>query len=143
MPKWSADLETGYPDLDDQHRKAFRLLDICISAVDAHMDRRCVVAILEETYDYFLRHTNLEEELMTTHEYSGLEEHHQEHQAMLVEIRRIADDYAKNGHRTLVVIKLQTMLVLWAREHIKTLDKQMVEYLLAYKDPTPTAEPQT
>jgi hemerythrin len=141
MPKWSADLETGYRDLDDQHRKAFRLLDICINAVEAQMDRRCVVAILEETYDYFQRHMNYEEELMITHGYSELEEHRQEHQELLTEIRRVADDYAKSGHRTLVVIKLQTMLVLWAREHIKTLDKKMVEYFLKYEDPKPTAEP--
>lgn len=135
MPKWSPDLETGYPDLDDQHRKAFRLLDISINAVEAQMDRRCVVAILEETYDYFKRHTNFEEEIMATHEYPGLEEHRQEHSAMLVEIRRIADDYSREGHRAIITVKLQTMLVLWAREHIKTLDKQMVEFFNQYKVP--------
>ena len=133
MPKWSPDLETGYKELDDQHRRIFRLIGITITAVETKMDKRCVVAVLEETYDYLLRHTGVEEELMLAFSYPEIEAHRQEHKSMLVEIRRLSDDYAELGHRAIVTVKLETMLVRWVREHIKSLDKKMVEFLLKQK----------
>lgn len=134
MSRWTPDLETGYPDLDDQHRKALRLLAIAGDAVNANLDKRSVVIILEETYDYFLRHTNMEEELMETFEYPGIAEHREEHRSMLTEIRRILEDYETYGHRSIVTVKLKTMLARWIREHILQVDKKMVVFLLSHLD---------
>jgi hemerythrin len=134
MAKWDPKYNTGYPDLDLQHQKALRLLTIAGEAVDAKLDIPSIVAIIDETYDYFLRHTNMEEELMETFRYPELFEHRQEHQSMLRELRRISEDYGLYGHRSIITVKLNTMISRWAREHILDLDKKMVAFLLSHLD---------
>lgn len=134
-PRWDPQLELGSEELDAQHKKVFRLLSVVGQAIEAKLDKEAVLAILIDLLDYFDRHMSMEEDIMRAYDYPKLAEHHLEHESMLTELSSIVDSYKKFGHRALITVKLQTMLVRWSRDHIDTFDREMVEFLKSAKTP--------
>ncbi|MCG2807978.1 MAG: hemerythrin domain-containing protein, partial [Coriobacteriia bacterium] len=75
--EWSADLETGQADIDDQHRHLFELANkLQDAALAADQDAEDTVEdTIYELTDYVVQHFNDEEELMTEHGYPSLSSH--------------------------------------------------------------------
>lgn len=132
MPlKWRVDLNTGYEEIDDQHRKLFIALRTLLEAVKEKRSKGDVLKALAFAEDYFSRHAQMEESLMETFDYPDLEAHRRDHKEFHDELLHIGESYQKNGHSHLITIKLQTCVVRWLHEHIKRVDKPMVVFLKA------------
>ena len=137
MPlKWRVDLETGYREIDDQHKRLFAALRDLIAAVKEKQPKETVNKMMAFSEDYASRHFEMEESIMETFEYPGLETHRADHKEFHDELVHISEMYRKNGHSALVTIKLQSCVVRWLHEHIKNRDKPMAEFLrTALKEP--------
>jgi hemerythrin len=132
MPlKWRVDLETGYSEIDNQHKRLFAALRDLMDAVKEKKSKEEVFKLLTFAEDYFSRHAEMEEALMETFAYPGLAAHRAEHAELHEELLHIREMYKKNGNSLLITIKLQTITVRWLHEHIKHVDKPMVAFLKA------------
>jgi hemerythrin len=127
--KWSATLETGYSEIDEQHKHMFNDLRNVIAAVKEGRAQPLVSAALANVEDYVARHFELEESLMETFSYPELAKHRADHKEFHEELLHIGEMYRKNGHSALITIKLQTCVVRWMHEHIKGSDKKLVNFL--------------
>ena len=130
MPlRWDPKLETGYRELDDQHRKLYRALSEIITAVQEHRSQSAVMEFLVFLQDYVLRHFETEESIMIAVGYPQLDSHRAAHAEFADEIAHIVASYKKHGHSSLVTIKLRTCAVAWLRDHIQNEDKKMAAFL--------------
>lgn len=129
-PHWDARLETGYRELDDQHRKAFELISEAVAAILEKKPKEEVLEVLHKLLDYFERHTSTEEAIMQAFDFEGLAAHKAEHDSVIAEIRRTIDLYNRVGINSLITVKIQTMLTRWSREHIANHDQKMVDFVM-------------
>lgn len=131
--KWNPELETGIESIDEQHRKAYSVLNELLEAVKARREKEVILGFLDFLIDYVARHFSMEESIMEAYGYPGLEDHRANHAEFAEDIAHISASYKKNGHTALITIKLSTCCIRWLREHITHDDKQMAEFLRTAK----------
>jgi hemerythrin len=126
---WDKSLETGDPEIDEQHRELFRRID---QLLDATRDRRArteVGRLLTFLGDYVVTHFKAEEQLMEAAAYPELEAHRGEHQRFVDEYARLFEDYRADGAGAVFVIKFGNRVTAWLCEHICRTDRRFVDHL--------------
>lgn len=129
--RWDHRLETGYREIDEEHKKLYRALSTLIEAVQDRMSKPAILEFLAFLLDYVERHFDTEESIMAGVSYPGIDQHRKAHKEFAEEVMHIAESYKKHGTSSLITIKLKTCAVAWLREHISTEDRQMAEFLKA------------
>lgn len=129
MRSWGPDLETGYAELDREHRELLRRARLAIDAVHNGTPREVAVKLVDDFIDYANRHYSTEEGLMAAFGYPDMETHIGEHREMQGVLSTVGARYRFKGPSSLVTLLMQRVVRQWFNHHIKEHDKKMVAFL--------------
>jgi hemerythrin len=131
---WDKSLETGDPEIDDQHRELFRRIDALMAATQDRRARSEVGRLLTFLGDYVVGHFAAEERLMEEYGYPEVEAHRDEHRNFVSDYARLYQDYRAEGPGPVFVIKFGNRVTGWLCEHICRTDRRLADYLSAQRD---------
>lgn len=120
------------PEIDEQHKSYFELLDTMTEVVDdfytpmTEDEADGVIDILDRLREYALVHFHTEEGYMAEAKYPGLEAQRNEHNRFITDVIRMTGEIM-NG-TAMPAIKIRNFMHDWYRDHILTMDKPFSEY---------------
>jgi hemerythrin len=131
---WDKRLETGDPEIDEQHRELFSRIDKLMAATQDRRARSEVGRLLTFLGDYVVAHFEAEERLMSESDYPESVAHRAEHQRFVEDYARLFQDYRAEGPGPIFVIKFGNRVTAWLCEHICRTDRRLADYLAARRD---------
>lgn len=126
--KWSEKYSIGIEYIDQDHKKLLHLLNQFSIAYDYAQCEEFEREALDDLVSYTKYHFKREEKLMEDYGYPGLEEHQEEHQAMIDKVEEYVTIYNKEGHDSLK--QVTNLLTFWLINHIQEADTQYRDYLI-------------
>ena len=129
MPKieWTSDLETGIPDIDNQHKVLFSLINELSKSIAEKKTNKAIQKVTENLTNYVLEHFAVEEALMEDEGYPKLEDHKSIHQDLVIKTAEIVEQY-KNKELEMVS-PLVVFIANWINTHIKKDDMDFINWL--------------
>jgi hemerythrin-like metal-binding protein len=134
---WQDTYSIGLPEVDDQHKMLFALINRLWVATIARAERSELLGIVEELENYTRSHFAAEEAFMRAIRYARRAEHEGMHRVFVgrISVERAAVDAGK-----LPGLDLLRFLNDWLVNHILVTDK---EYAAAYREIARPASPLT
>jgi len=127
---WDRGLETGFADIDDQHKGLFELANALQKAIDtASGDEDAVANAVYGLTDYCVEHFSDEEALMLSVRYPGLVPHRSLHEQLTGETMRITARYF--NEESVVPDTLAPLITSWLTDHIRREDMALVAFIRA------------
>lgn len=120
--KWSEEFSVGVKEMDKQHKKIIKILNEVYSLNEKGVNEKDVEKIFSDLQNYIKEHFRSEEEYMIKRQYSGYDEHKQEHNLFIDRFYEFQKEYLK-GYR-LTTINLFNFVWDWFSRHILKVDKQ-------------------
>lgn len=125
--QWREEFATGIEDVDYEHREMVDLINqLYISLSDKSSDMG-VMDFLGEINARISSHFALEEKIMRERNYDQYQDHKEDHERLLEEIRDIMDDYEDKPHFD--ESAFASRLSRWFSEHFKTKDARFHKHL--------------
>ncbi len=138
---WNANLETGLPQVDDQHRRLVQLLNLLAGHVAHRADLPTLASIFDQLTQYAGYHFTSEEALWreALGDDAWVREHAAMHRGFVAEVERLR---AEEGRKPVaeVVEDVLSFLCHWLAFHILDSDKRMAKAVLAVRDGNPVDE---
>jgi len=126
MLTWTKEYETGFPELDAQHRKLFEMIAQITGLIDAPViDVHAGLKLITFLEDYARNHFECEERCMTATNCSSRDINHEAHQLFLEGVQRFKRDFAGGGNKRELLTILQTSMQAWLRNHILKIDTKL------------------
>ena len=129
--EWDAQYEVGDEKLDQQHQRLVAIINRLGEAIESGNERPVLMNILSDLTGYTKTHFAAEELAMKQADFSGIEEHRNQHANLN---RQLADFYRNfyissrpQAHEVLAFLRS------WLYDHILEQDKQYVTSLDAMK----------
>lgn len=122
-------LLTGHAGIDAQHRELFARVGAVLAAARERRSQAEVVALLEFLGQYVVEHFGAEEREMERTRYARLAEHRAEHQRFVKDLAALRASLEAEGATTPFVIRVNTRVTEWLREHIYRSDRSLGEHL--------------
>lgn len=126
---WSDALSVGIEEIDEQHKVLINLINQMHEAIHKRQGSGAVRIILSELIEYTRIHFSVEESLMRILNYSGYEEHHEQHQELLKHVVELQEKVASG--KTSISFELMHFLKTWLTRHILEEDMQYSGFFLA------------
>jgi hemerythrin len=120
--EWSPELDTGIPEIDDQHRKIVDYINQLAAAREGQ-DLRAVATVLDRLVDYTASHFALEEDLMECSGYASFQTHKSGHDLF---VQNVLTNRAQLESGTDITKQLLSTLKSWLMYHIKYDDANYV-----------------
>lgn len=117
---WSDDYALNLPEIDEQHKFLFHLIDEAWRAVARKADRDATLAVMAELERYTVTHFAAEEAFMREQHYSRHGEHQAEHEKF---VARIALEQAGVKAGKPLSLELLHFLRDWLVQHIRFADR--------------------
>lgn len=124
---WREEYAMGDQEVDSQHRQLFVLLDRLYEAVCIGEGQSAVGGVLEELLAYTREHFHSEEVVMREIGYPALQQHQQEHERLLSEVRHQLETF-RRGER-IVSIELLEFMNNWLGNHILKSDRLVSDFI--------------
>ncbi len=121
---WNKGLETGHPEIDQQHRTLFDTLFRLKTALEGGNGDRELVRTFDFLKAYSAIHFRTEEEWMARHAYPQAEAHREWHRNFTVQVKALAE--APAGDPELKGAEVVRFLENWFVGHIQQEDLRMV-----------------
>ena len=124
---WDETLDTGHARMDAEHQELAQLFDRLHDAVEKGECKAACAKVLDRIIDHAKTHFELEQRLMTQHQYPKLEQHAADH-AMLI---RQALDYRQGFDVDTAAVRSTLMKVpeVSLAYHILFSDKELAAFL--------------
>ncbi len=125
---WSPAIETGLPEIDDQHRRLFELA----ASFRGEGDQIRVMKTLAMLADYANTHLRDEEAMLAAIGYPGLEAHkalHRQFRAMLRELVGQSRQMSLDS----IAERIEELINGWFYHHILTVDAEYVAAVKAHR----------
>ena len=90
---WNKTLECGHPLVDGQHRRMFGLANEAIDCLLTHQPVKDEEALLNELIEHMIAHFATEEALLAQAFDPGLDDHRDQHKAMLARARELLQKF--------------------------------------------------
>jgi len=119
--RWTEDLNTGIPEMDEQHRRLVDLINQVFVAMREGNNQTGVARVVDELVDYTQTHFSAEEELMRSHHYPDLINHQQIHHKFIEEVGGYAAQIKANAGLT--ASDVFSFLKDWLISHIVKQDR--------------------
>ena len=120
---WRDEFSVGVPDVDHEHRQLIALINQLYADMSRQTPRHGVEDFLGDIYSRISAHFALEEKIMRQHRYDQYDDHKQDHERLLDELRDMMDDYEQNAHFDDAA--LAEALRSWFTEHFRTRDARL------------------
>lgn len=122
---WHQSMETGFPKIDDYHRKLAEYLSMLETAmIDGN--RAGVAMLIENVIDHLEDNFPYEEQLMRQHDYPMLEDHLRVHESFLKRLNTYRDRHQKGED---ISRKLTYDLKIWLTNHIQLQDGDYAAFI--------------
>lgn len=126
--KWSHDLDTGIPVIDEQHKRIVEYINELQLAQET-LDKKKVASVIDELVDYTVSHFAFEESLMEQANYPFLSPHQKIHGLFVKKVTKFVDRFEAGEN---VTDEMLVMLKRWLINHIKNEDGDYCEIVLIH-----------
>jgi hemerythrin len=124
--QWSDKYTVGIPEIDEQHKTLFDLIDKIHCAIFEHKGTEVCVGVLDELIDYTRIHFALEQSLMHMGGYPEYEAHCTLHRALVAEVESMQSKIHSGS--AAISFELLHFLRNWLSKHILGEDKKYSEF---------------
>jgi hemerythrin len=124
--KWSEKYSVNVPELDEQHKKLFTLVNDMYDAMYEGKGSEMIGKVIAKFVDYTDYHFTAEERLLLQHEYPEYEEHKGMHDSLSNKAHSIKDDF--DSGITPSAIEVMVLLTNWLNRHILEEDRKYKPY---------------
>jgi len=124
--QWQDEYSVGVAEIDDQHKRIADLFTLIDTAIESRAGWSDVFFKIEQLREHARFHFALEESLMRIHGYSKLAEHVAQHKHFLDKL----DQLQMTTLSRQVTMTTLSYLSNWYMEHMKTLDRDFVRYII-------------
>ena len=129
--EWKKELETSIPALDRHHQGIFNCINNFFQKCDEGGGAEELIVLFDSLESYTRKHFSYEENLQRYNNYPGIDEQMKQHALFLsdlAELKRILETTGPTKELTMIT---KGKLIRWFSHHIKTLDKEFVDFLKA------------
>ena len=127
---WTDEYSVGIPEIDDQHKTLFELIDKIHTAILEHKGTTACVGVLDELVDYTRIHFALEQSLMHMGHYPGYEDHCALHRNLVSEVEALQGRIHSGS--AAISFELLHFLRNWLSKHILGEDKKYGEFFATH-----------
>ena len=128
--KFTADLTTGFTEMDEQHREIFDLYNAVRDAKSGD-DAILTVVFLD---NYVVQHCAAEEYVMKEASYPRLAEHAEWHHRFRDDVQVLAQRIKKEGARKFLILRLQFSVETCFVQHVRTMDTDLARFVKELRD---------
>lgn len=120
---WDESLSINNEGIDKQHKELIDHLNKLTAAVNAHEGPTVILSTFDFLNDYTNFHFSTEEKFMVEHNYPGYNQHKTAHEEFINTLKNLEQDFVEEGATYSLADSLDTMLINWLINHIKSMDK--------------------
>lgn len=130
--EWRDEFEIGIPSVDYEHRTLILMINKLHKKLAEHADKNTVVEFLGEIHALISAHFALEEKEMREMAYDDFEDHKEDHEELLDQIRDMMDEVEQDegGDATNT---LGSRLNDWFTKHFRIRDARLHKFLASLK----------
>lgn len=121
--EWKNDFFIGIPSVDHEHQELIALINYTFASLVSARDERKVTDFLGELHARISAHFALEEKVMRERDYDEYQDHKDDHERLLDDIRDIMDGCEDNPQFDQDAFAER--LSLWFTEHFRTKDARL------------------
>jgi len=121
--EWKPEYSVGIASMDDEHREMIDLINNVYAKLGTSPDPDDIEHCLENIYRAISLHFALEERIMREHSYAEYEEHKEDHEDLLDEIRDLMDEFIVD--RNAGARLLEKRLSDWFAQHFASFDARL------------------
>ena len=129
--KWDESLLLGNADIDEHHRQIFVHFEKLSLACIEGQSEDVLKELLKYLDDYTSQHFLYEEAVMAQHNYPRLQEQKAQHTHFRQIVKELQEMDIKDTGVQQLSLAIYRRLTLWFTQHIKQLDQDMVNFILA------------
>lgn len=129
LMSWDDKLSVGIEEIDNQHKALVSLLNQLHTAIHEKHGTTACMEILDRLVEYTRVHFTVEESLMRILGYPEYEDHHEEHDKLIVQVVELQQKL-KSGKAN-VSFELLHFLRGWLSHHILETDKAYAPFFLS------------
>ena len=121
--EWKPEYSVGIASMDDEHREMIALINDVYAKLGRSPDADTIEGCLEEIFNAISLHFALEERIMREQGYDEYEDHKEDHEDLLDEIRDLMDKFVNNP--TQGARMLEERLSDWFVKHFASFDARL------------------
>lgn len=129
--EWNDSYSVGIAELDEQHKKLFRIINTMFEADDLSVNSQTVTDLLTEMVEYASAHFDAEEKYMSEHEYPDLANHIRAHETFRKKVDELRS--ARMAENKDMPSDMIRFLYEWLVNHIMFGDKKYAPYIGSHK----------
>lgn len=124
---WKEIYSVGVPEIDDQHRKLFQILNDLYISQEQGKDSDTLHNLLNELCDYAIYHFKSEEDLLKEKNYPDIDRHIEEHNYFRLQIAELQ----KMSRQRVLLLNTKLIIFLkdWVFTHVLGSDKEYSRFL--------------
>ena len=127
--KWDSILETGYDNIDNQHKQLFTALNNLIEASSSGKGDRAVLDTLEFLTAYAIKHFTDEEKLQIDYDYPDYLYHRRLHDDFKKTVTELNQRVCKEGPTESLIYEVSDIIGSWLLNHIKGDDFRVATFV--------------
>ncbi|WHH57916.1 bacteriohemerythrin [Petroclostridium sp. X23] len=127
--QWNESLETGYEEIDAQHREMLDRVNQFMQAISEGKKEGIVCETIIFLEQYVVEHFHAEEVIQSKYRYPGYKNHKKLHEEFISKLEELKDTVVQGGISPEVTFEIGSTLSLWLVEHIGMQDKALADYL--------------
>ena len=128
--EWSSDLETGYLNIDEQHKQLVASLNDLLFACKHGTHRAELQKTVNFLVEYTVKHFIDEEAFQLAHNYPEYERHKQLHEDFKVMASGLAERLVREGGSIAMLSEVHAVIGGWLVSHIQGEDKKVALHAL-------------
>ncbi len=126
---WTSDLSIGVELIDEQHKMLIKHLNDLSQSLESGQGPAKIATTLNFLIDYTNFHFTAEEKHMTANDYPEFENHKKMHETFKTTLTNAEEDLKEEGATKSLADSIDTLLVKWLFEHIRTIDIAFGKFL--------------
>ena len=130
--EWKDEFEIGIPSVDYEHRGMILMINKLHGKLAENAGKDMISDFLGEIHSLVSAHFALEEKEMIEMAYDAFEEHKDDHEDLLDQIRDMMDELERDDSGD-IMKDLSRRLNHWFTEHFKTRDASLHNFLTSIK----------
>ena len=129
MIKFTSDLETKVPTIDNQHKELFDRINNLVAMGHKAVSKDETDNTFKLLGDYAVKHFKDEEELQKKSGYPKYAWHAEQHRMFIDSINNLKAEYAQNGPSVTFTLQLNKSIIDWIVKHIRHVDVELGKFL--------------
>jgi hemerythrin-like metal-binding protein len=125
--EWKDEYSLGHPEIDNQHKRLFKLADDLHVAMSQGKGRDALSATLANLINYTKIHFATEERLMQQYHYPDYAQHQQVHDKLTAQVVQFQKEF--EATRSAMTVQIIQFLKDWLVHHIGQTDKKVALFL--------------